>query len=192
MAADGRVRGLAGILFLLLGAWLTSQSAAAEPEGPPITIGTDGTVSVAGGAEIPPYPGPGRWTESTRRSSARYVVRHFFFGGPSGPPAMELYVTQDLTGDTPDGVFEIGLVRGFLSGFGSQVGFVPAPLVVHDALLGGERVKWCRVALSRAERTIWLYAYVFPRQPALTFLTLRPQPDAAAEIEAYLTTMRLR
>jgi hypothetical protein len=182
-------RALAEILFLTL-LWLPSHLAAAEPDGALITILPNGTVSVAGGARIPPYPGPGRWTEGTRRSSERHVVRHFLFIGPGGPPAMELYVTQDLTGDTADGVFEMGLVRGFLSSFGSQVGFVPAPLVVREGVLDGKAIKRCRAALSRAERTIWLYAFIFPRQPALTFLTLRPQPDADAEIESYLTTVR--
>lgn len=191
MAVDGRVRVLAAIALLTLSAWPTIRLPAAEPEAA-IAILSDGTVTIAGGAEIPPYSETGRWTEGTRQSSPRYVVRHFRFLGPSGPPAMELYVARDLTGDTPDGVFEIGLVRGFLSGFGSQAGFVPGELVVHDALLGGARVKRCRAALARGERTIWLYAYTFPRQPSLTFLTLRPQPDAATEIETYLTTVRLR
>src|SRR5215469_3450967 len=164
MLAEEHVRRVAGILFLALTVWLPNRWAAAEPESAPITILPNGTVSVAGGALITPYPGLGQWTEGTRRSSERHVVRHFLFVAPSSPPTMELYVTEDLTGVASDGAFEIGLVRGFLSSFGSQLGFVPAPLVVHDGRLGGEPIKRCRVALSRPERTIWLYAYIFPRQ----------------------------
>ncbi len=172
MAADPRFRILTAIVVLALSAWMTGPLAA-QPEGAPITILTDGTVTVAGGAEVPPYPGTGRWTEGTPKSSTRYVVRQFRFLGPSGPPAMELYVTRDLTAEASDGAFEIGMVRGFVTAFGSQAGFVPGQLVVRDELLGGGRVKQCRVALSRGDRTIWLYAYIFPRQPSLTFLTIR-------------------
>lgn len=39
---------------------------------------------------------------------------------------------------------------------------------------------------------IWRYAYVFVRQPSLTFLTLRPQADARASIEDYLRGVRLK
>jgi hypothetical protein len=192
MAADHHPRALAAAVLLALFAWTARPLPAAEPEGAQVTILADGTVTVSGGVEIPPYPGSGRWTEGTRRVSARYVVRQFRFLGPAGPPAMELYVTRDLTAAAADGAFEIGMVRGFVTAFSSQAGFVPGQFVVHDATLGGWHVTECRVALSRNERTIWLYAYIFPRQPSLTFLTIREDPTAAAEIATYLTSVRLR
>jgi hypothetical protein len=43
-----------------------------------------------------------------------------------------------------------------------------------------------------AIRSLRVYAYVFVRRPSLTFLTLRPDPDAGPKIEDYLKTVRLR
>jgi hypothetical protein len=105
---------------------------------------------------------------------------------------MELYVTRDLTAEVPDGAFEIGIVRGYAAAFGSQTGFAPGQLVVSDGTFGGGHVKECRVPLSRGDRTIWIYAYIFPRRPSLTFLTIRKEPNAAGEIESYLRSVRLR
>jgi hypothetical protein len=65
---------LAAAVVLALFAWTARPSPAAEPEGAQVTILADGTVTVSGGVQIPPYPGSGRWTEGTRRVSARYVV----------------------------------------------------------------------------------------------------------------------
>jgi hypothetical protein len=46
------------------------------------------------------------------------------------------------------------------------------------------------VELSKRETKLWLYAYVFPRRPSLTFLTLRPRGDASTSIEEYLAEVR--
>ncbi len=164
--------------LLLSVSCLTATLAAAETNSPSISITQDGTLAIQGSAEVPRYAQGGNWTEMSGKSSARYATRHFLFMVPNGPPAMELYVTSNLANEPPDGGFEIGLVSGFL--------------FFDEAVVGSARVKRCRVELSKGEKKIWLYAYVFVRQPSLTFLTLRPQADARASIEDYLRGARLK
>ena len=178
---------------LLLGVQcLALPVAAAGTNGPSISLGGDGTLAIAGSADVPRYAPGGRWTELPGRSSARFVTRHFLFMVPNGPPALELYVAHDLTGELPDGVFEMALVRGFLSGFGSKAGLSYAEPAFDEVALGAARVKRCRAELSRGEKRVWLYAHIFVRQPSLTFLTVRPQGDAGPSIEAYLREVRLQ
>ena len=179
--------------LLIVGACcLTVTLAAAETSGPAISSMPDGTLAIQGTAEVPSYAAAGRWTEANSRSSARHAVRHFLFMVPNGPPAMELYVSRDLTDEPPDGGFEIGLVSGFLSGFGTKSGFRYDAPVFEDAAVGATRVKRCRVELSKEDRKLWLYAYIFVRQPSLTFLTIRPRADASRDIEGYLQSVRLK
>jgi hypothetical protein len=156
-----------------------------------ISIGADGTLRIQGSAEVPRYPAEGRWTEVAGRSSDRWVTRHFLFLAPDQPPAMELYVSQSLRGDAPDGVFEIGLVTGFLGGFASRAGFRHETPAFDETLIARSRAKRCRVELTKGARRLWLYAYVFPRRPGLTFLTLWPRSDEAAAIEGYLGRLSL-
>ena len=179
-------------VVLLVGYALTVALASAETSGPAVSITGDGVLAIAGSAEVPPYVANGRWTEMKGRSSARHVTRHFIFMVAGGPPAMELYVSQDLTEEPPDGAFEIGLVGGYLSGFSSGAGLRYAEPVWDEVVIGGIRLKRCRVELTRGERRLWLYAYVFLRRPSLTFLTLRPRQDAEPAIEDYLKMVRLR
>lgn len=179
-------------LLALGGLSLTVTVVAAQPGGPAISITGDGTLVIQGSAEVPRYSADGRWAEGTPRSSARNAVRHFRFLVPNGPPAIELYVTRDLTNAPPDGAFEIGLVHGFLSSFGSGAGFRPGALVVEEAKVGAAAVKRCRAELTKGGQTLWLYAYIFPRNPSLTFLSLRPQSDASPGIEGYLGGVRLK
>jgi hypothetical protein len=171
---------------------LTIALTAAAAGPPAISIRGDGTLIVQGSAEVPPYGGVGDWTEGTSRSTARFIVRHFLFGAPNTAPLMELYVTRNLTGEPPDGVFEVGLVGGFLSSFASKAGFSYTAPSFDEMVIGGERVKRCRAELSRGDRKIWLYAYIFVRQPSLIFLTLRPDPNAGAGIEEYLRQVRFQ
>ena len=178
-------------LFLLTACCLTVTLAAAATDGPAISIMEDGTLVIQGSAEVPPYAEGGRWRELRGKSSARWVTRHFLFTAPDGPPAMELYVAHDLAHEPPDGAFEIGLVSGFLSGFSSKAGFRYDEPSFDTAVVGSARVKRCRVELSKGEKKIWLHAYIFVRQPSLTFLTLRPQADARKGIEDYLRRVRL-
>ena len=166
--------------------------AATETDVLPISIMEDGSLTIPGSAEVPRYAEDGRWTETRGQSSARYATRHFMFMPASGPPVMELYVTRDLTNELPDGVFEIGLVSGFLRGFGSGTGLRYEEPAFEEVVVGGARLKRCRVELAKDDRRVWLYAYVLLKRPSLTFLTVRPRPDARAAIEDYLTKVRLK
>jgi len=172
--------------------FLPRAAAATEADVPPVSLAEGGSLMIPGSAEVPRYAEGGRWTETTGRSSARHVTRHFMFMPASGAPAMELYVTRDLSDEPPDGVFEIALVSGFLRGFGSGTGFSYEEPAFEDVVIGGARLKRSRVELAKDDRRVWLYAYVLPRRPSLTFLTVRPRPDAAAAIESYLAKVRLR
>ena len=170
---------------------LTVSLAAAQTDVPAISIAEDGTVTIDGNAMVPAYAGNGRWTEMKGRSSARYVTRHFNFMGPAGPPAMELYVAHDLTKAPPDGGFEIGMVGGFIEAFSAGAGLGHTE-VWDDVVIGGVRLRRCRAELPKGERRLWLYAYVFVRQPSLTFVAIRPRRGAGTEIEEYLKRVRLR
>ncbi len=176
------------VIFLCL----TTAVTAAAAGSPAISIRGGGTLVVQGNAEVPPYGRAGGWTEGTSRSSARFIVRHFLFGAPNAAPLMELYVTRTLTGEPPDGVFEVGLVGGFLSSFASKAGYGYTAPSFDEMVIGGERVKRCRAELSKGDRKTWLYAYIFVRQPSLIFLTLRPDPNAGAGIEEYFRQVRFQ
>jgi hypothetical protein len=192
-AAAARRRAAFVLAALMMGGpCLGLAAAGAETPGPAVSFAEDGILAIQGSAVVPRYAADGRWVEVQGKSSPRWATRHFLFTGPDGPPAMELYVSQNLAGERPDGAFEIGLVGGFLSGFGVKSGFRHREPVFEDASLGSNRVKRCRAELSRGDRTLWLYAYVFVRQPSLTFLTLRPRSDASGRIEEYLGSVRLR
>ncbi len=178
-------------LLLLSACCWTVSLAAAGANSPAISLREDGTLAIQSSAEVPRYAAAGQWIEMTGEASARFVNRHFVFTVPNGPPAMELYVTHALTGGAPDGVFEIGLVGGFLSGFSSKAGFRYDNPVFDETVVGSARVKRCRVELAKGDKRIWLYAYIFVREPSLTFLTVRAQADAGRSIEEYLHRVRL-
>jgi hypothetical protein len=180
---------LAGVLGLLAA---PLAAAATETDVLAISVMEDGGLLIPDSAEVPRYAEGGQWTETRGRSSVQHVTRHFMFMPASGPPVMELYVTRDLTEEAPDGAFEIGLVGGFLRGFGSGTGFRYEAPTFEDVVVGGVRLKRCRVELAKAGRHVWLYAYLLLRRPSLTFLTVRPRPDAGVAIEDYLTRVRLK
>ncbi len=71
-------------------------------------------------ASKPSFLKPGRWTEFEGKSNERYETRHFVYLVPGESPAIELYIAANRNGDPPDGVFEVGLVKGFLSGFAGK------------------------------------------------------------------------
>jgi hypothetical protein len=176
----------------LLVTLIVTTVAIAQPARPSISIRPDGALVIQGSAEVPRYAVDGHWTEVQGRSTMRYVTRHFLFDVPNEPPAMELFVSRDLKDEPPDGVFEVGLVRGFLSAFGGRAGFRYETPRLREMTVGSIRVTWCRVELSKEGQTLWLYAYVFPRQPSLTFLTVRPRADGNRDIEEYLKGVQLR
>ncbi len=157
-----------------------------------ITVLADGTLSVQESAEIPPYADSGRWQEGTTRSTSQFLTRHFLFLAPGRPPAMEVYVIVNRTGEPPDGVFETGMVGGYISSFSSGAGFTHEDPDFVDVTIGAVHARHCRVELSKGSRKIWLYAYILLRQPSLVFLTVRAQADANHEIEDYLARVRLK
>jgi len=165
---------------------------AAGERQPSVAILDDGTLSVPNSAEIPPYSHPGQWIEGKEKSSTRFFTRYFVFQVPNKPPALELFVTRDLVDEAPDGVFEMSLARGFLSGFSGKAGFSFANPVFEDGKIGSTKAKRCAAQLSKGNRTIWLYAYIYARKPSLTFITVRAESNARESIENYLATLRLK
>src|SRR5262245_64705176 len=160
---------------------LTVSLGAAQPNVPAISITAAGAGTSDGAAMVPPYSASGGWKEAKGRSSSKYVTRHFNFMGPSGPPAIELFVAQSLTNSAPDGGFEVGMVGGYLTAFSAGLKMQYTE-TWDDVVIGGVRLKRCRAELSKAERRFWLYAYVFVRQPSLTFVAIRQRADAGPEI----------
>jgi hypothetical protein len=177
--------------LLMLAALLCGADASAQGRAA-ATITSAGTILTMDGAIVPPFPKPGSWTELQGKSSDRYESRHFMYMVQSAPPAIELYVTTDKRGEAPDGVFEMGLVRGFLSGFCGKAGFTSASPVFQHRKIGSNQALCSIVQLSKGNKIIWLYAYIYPREPSLTFLTVRAEGDTSSSIETYLSGLNLK
>ena len=156
------------------------------------TITPAGSISTRDGTGIPPFPKAGRWTELRGKSSDRYETRHFMYVVPSEPPAIELYVTTDRRNEPPDGVFEIGLVQGFVSGFASKAGLKFSYPVFEERDIGPAKVKHTLVKLSDDRRTLWVHAYIYPRTPSLTFIAIRAKDGAQGDIEKYLSGVEIK
>lgn len=156
-----------------------------------VVIQADGTVSLPDVAEVPAYGSTGKWTELPGKSSDRYLSRHFMFLIPDHAPALELYLVSDRSGEKPDGAFEMGLIGGYVNGFAGKAGFTADDPKFENCTVGATKFKRCKVKLTHDQRTLWVYGYIYVRQPSLTFLSVRPDPDAQAAIERYLATVRL-
>jgi hypothetical protein len=128
------MRALLIIILCLLG--LSAPLEAAEKIQASVAILDNGAIALPNNGEVPPYSKTGKWTEMEKKESDRYFIRHFLFMVPNKPPALELYVTHDRATEPPDGVFEIGLVRGYVSGFASKAGFTSGGLVFEDLAIG--------------------------------------------------------
>jgi len=164
----------------------------ASAGGSAATITPAGSVAIGGGTVIPPFPKPGRWTEFERKSSDRHDTRQFRYMVPGEPPAIELYVTTDKRHEPPDGVFEIGLVQGFLSGFASKAGLRFDDPVFEERYIGPARAKHTLVKLSDDRRILWVNAYIYPRTPSLTFIAIRAKDGTQGDIERYLAGVELK
>lgn len=164
---------------------------AASEGGAAAAITPAGSVSIRDGTVIPPFPKAGRWTEFERKSSDRYETRQFRYMVPGEPPAIELYVATDRRNEPPDGVFEIGLVQGFLSGFASKAGLKFQDPVFDERAIGPATVKHTVVKLSDDRRTLWVHAYIYPRTPSLTFIAFRAKDGTQEGIEKYLVGVEL-
>jgi hypothetical protein len=171
--------------------WTTSLPAQATNELA-VVVQQDGTLSLPGSAQVPPYSMTGKWVEVPGKSFDRYVTRHFLFTIPNQSPAVELYLVHDRSAEKPDGAFEIGLARGYVSGFAGTAGFKAGDLVFEDCAIGSTKAKRGRVKLTRDQRTLWVYAYIYVREPSLTFISVRPDADAQPVLERYLGTIRLQ
>jgi len=181
-----------GFVFLIAAVCLVIASAFPAPMGQEMTVRADGTLILKDATEIPPYAAGGNWVEGNAKHSDRFMTRHFLFDRPGGPPAVELFVTSDLAGEKPDGVFEMALIEGFLKSFSAGMRLTYGAAAVDDATVGKATVKRYRVELRNADTRIWLYAYVFAHQPSLLFLAIRPRSDAAGSIEQYLTRVQFK
>ncbi len=165
---------------------------AAQEGGAAATITPAGSVAIGDGTVIPAFPKAGRWTEFKRKSSDRHDTRQFRYMVPGEPPAIELYVTTDKRHEPPDGVFEIGLVQGFLSAFASKAGLRFQDPVFDERIIGPARVKYTLAKLSDDRRTLWVHAYIYPRRPSLTFIAIRATDGAQEGIEQYLAGVELK
>ncbi len=164
----------------------------AAEERPTATITPAGKILIRDGTVVPPFSKEGKWTEVEGKRSDRYDTRHFICIVPGGPPAIELIVTSDRNPEPPDGVFEFGLVRGFLAGFASKAGFKADNFVFKDQVLGPAKVKRALVKLTNDRQTLWVHAYIYPRKPSLTFISIRAQDGAQMSIERYLATVDVK
>ena len=165
---------------------------AAQEGGAAATITPAGSISIRDGTVIPVFPKAGRWTEFERKTSDRYDTRQFRYMVPGEPPAIELYVTTDKRHEPQDGVFEIGLVQGFLSGFASKAGLRIQDPVFHERTIGSARVNHTSVKLWDDRRTLWVHAYIYPRAPSLTFIAIRAKEGAQGDIERYLAGVEMK
>jgi hypothetical protein len=168
------------LLFMLSGG-------TADPGGEPTAIITaTGSLQISDGTMVPPFPKAGNWTKLQGKSSDRHETQHFMYLVPNGPPAIELYVATDKRGDPPDGVFEVGLVQGFVQGFASKAGLSPEKPVFEEKGIGTGKVMQALVKLSDNRRKLWIQAYIFVRKPSSTFIAIRGQEPVPGEIENYL------
>ena len=183
-------RAVAALSLLMLALVFSGGEASAQAGTAAITRA--GSIATGDGTVVPPFPKAGRWAELQGKSSDRYETRHFMYIVPGESPAIELYLSMDKRHEAPDGVFEMGLVRGFLSGFSGKAGFTSAGPAFQRRRIGYHEALCSIVQLSNGNRTIWLYAYIYPREPSLTFLTVRAEGDASTSIETYLSGLNLK
>jgi hypothetical protein len=180
------------VLSLILAVVPEGVRAVSAGGGAAATITPAGSIVMRGATVIPPFPKAGRWAEFTGKSSDRYETRRFMYMVPNEPPAIELYVATDKNNERPDGVFEIGLVGGFLSGFASKAGLRFEDPVFEERDISPATVKRTVVKLSDDRRTLWVHAYIYPRTPSLTFIPIRAKDGAQEAIERYLAGVELK
>lgn len=162
------------------------------------TAGTAATVTPAGrialpdGTVIPQFPGAGAWTELAPKASDRYEIQHFLYGAPGEAPVLELFVTTDKRGESPDGAFEMGLIKGFLSGFAPRAGLRYREPDFDNRVIGAAWVKHTLVKLSDDRVALWVHVYIYPRMPSLTFLAIRVSEGGERRVEEYLAAAGLR
>jgi hypothetical protein len=170
---------------------LAIASAFAAQVGQEVTVRADGTLVLKDATEIPPFAAGGNWIEGSAKHTDRFRTRHFLFARAGSPPAVELFLIDDLTGERPDGIFEAAFIEGFVRNFSAGMGLTRGTDAVDDTKIGNITAKRHKVELRNGDTRIWVYAYVFTRQPSLLFLALRPEGYAVG-IEDYLARVRFR
>jgi len=171
---------------------LMVSSADALTRGGAATITSEGTIVTSNGTSVPPLPQAGRWTEFESKSSEQYDIRHFMYVVPQEPPAIELYVTTNKGDETPDGVFETGLVNGFVRGFASKAGFGYDEPVFGERYVGQAKTRHALTRMSNGRQTLWVHAYIYPRKPSLTFIVVTGKEGVQEGIETYLSRVEVR
>lgn len=164
----------------------------ASAQGGAATITSSGSIIIRNGTVIPPLPKAGRWTEFEGKSYDRYETRHFMYIVPNESPAIELYVMTDKRDEAPDGVFEMGFVKGFVRGFASKTGFKYEEPVFEKRNISNAKTRYTSVQLSNGSRAIWVYAYVYPLKPSLTFIVVTKREGMQEDIETYLSQVKLK
>jgi hypothetical protein len=154
------------------------------------TITSSGNIQLGDGVVVHPYARTGAWTEFERKSSNRYDVRHFNYMVPGDVPAIELYVVAAKGPDPPDGIFEEGMVRGYVNGFAAKAGFSHAEPVFDERLIGTTRARHTLVRLEKERLTLWIHAYIFARSPSVTFIAIRANSGGEQGIETYLAHLQ--
>jgi hypothetical protein len=180
------------IAFLLILAVMTEDLHAASEGGAGVTITPAGSILIRDGGIVPPFPKAGKWTELAAKSFDSYEIAHFIYIVPSESPAIELYVTMDRRDEPPDGVFEIGLVQGFVHGFASKAGLKYEDPVFEDRLIGPAKVKHILTKIFDDRRTLCVHAYIYPRKPSLTFIVIRAKDCRQEDIETYLIGVKTK
>ncbi len=181
------------ILALALILAVVPAGVCAAPGGPPVAMLTPaGSVLMSDGTVIPLFPKSGRWAQVGEKSTDRYDTQHFMYLVPSEPPAIELIVAADRSNEAPDGVFEMGLVKGYVSSFATKSGLQFSDPMFGDRNIGGATVKHALAKLWDDRRTLWVHAYIYLRNPSLTFIAIRPSDGAQESIEKYLATVEMK
>ena len=186
------VEGMENPLFPGRAPYLRDGAVGPTGDRPLAAITPAGKVLITGGTVIPPFPKAGKWTELAGDTSSRYETQHFLYLVPGESPAIELFVARDRKGEPPDGAHEMGLVKGFLSGFADKAGLKFNNLAFRDRMLGRVKIRHTLVKLASARGTLWAHVYIYLRNPSLTFIAIRNQDGGQVEIEKYLVTLTLK
>ncbi len=155
-------------------------------------ITADGSILIGGGIRVPAVPVAGKWTEFEAKSSDRYDIRHFNYMVPGRAPAIELYISASKDGETSDGVFETGFVRGYVRSFASKGGFIGEDPVFDQRLVGTATVTHTLVKLADKNRILWVHAYLVVRRPSLIFVVIGVREGEEDSIERYLAGVELK
>lgn len=188
----GGFGGSWGYFLPLLLIVFTLNGGKASAQVPAATIAQTGSIVISNGTIVPPPPPAGKWTEGEKKSHDKYILQSFSYVVPKGPPTLYLFVATDQLNSTPDGVFEIGLVRGFVNSFGAENGFKFQDPIFRKQKIGTSFAQATSVEMKNDKQTIWALAYSYPGRPSLTFLVVSGRSAAKEDIEKYLSEMSVK